>query len=194
LLLFQTGDPHGAHARLLADHVASAAVSLRQTDSAREPATVDISRAIFDERKIEGDLQRELSRTQRYHHSAAIVIVQATNVRLLRERFGSFLAERLVQRLGGALAQHTRDVDGIGSYHDSGYTMILTQASAEAAELAAKRLLARARSAALEGDGVPGLELHLLSGWASAPEDGTTTDALFAAAERRMYTEASEVA
>ena len=38
-----------------------------------------------------------------------------------------------------------------------------------------------------ESEHVPGLELHLVIGHATCPDDGATTDALYAAAQRRMY-------
>jgi diguanylate cyclase (GGDEF)-like protein len=143
---------------------------------------------VFDARKLETELQRELARAQRYKRPVAITVIEATNLRLLRERFGRFLTDRLLQRLGEALAQHARDIDVLGAYKQSGFTMILTEASVDGASKAAQRLLKVAQEARLDGEErVPGLELHLVVGHASSPKDGTTTDALFAAAEKRMY-------
>jgi GGDEF domain-containing protein len=88
--------------------------------------------------------------------------------------------------VGQALAQHSRDIDVIGQYKESGYSMVLSEASPEAARQATGRLLAIAQEAARDVR-VPGLELHLAAGWASYPVDGRATDAVFAAAERRMY-------
>jgi diguanylate cyclase (GGDEF)-like protein len=180
--------------RLLAQHVAVAAVNLRNASAAKETAPVDIVRSVFDARKLESELQRELVRAARYRRELSIVVIEATNLRLLRERFGRFLAERLVQRLGESLAQHAREIDVIGSYKESGYTMILAEAQAAGAAAAAERLLRAAADTRLEGEAVPGLELHLVSGHATCPADGTTSDALFAIAERRMYAAASQVA
>ena len=182
------------HMKLLAEHIACATVNLRNAQAGREQGVIDIVRSVFDARKLESELQRELSRAQRYGREVAIAVVEATNLRLLRERFGAFLTERLLQRLGEALAQQSREIDVIGAYKESGYTMILTEAKADGAELAARRLLAAAMSVKLEGDEVPGLELHLVAGWAAWPADGATSDSLFTAAERRMYGSASQVA
>ncbi len=173
--------------RLLADHVACAAANLRNADAARQHGVTDVVRSVFDERKLETDLQRELARAGRYKREVSIVVIQATNLRLLREQFGQFLTERLLQRMGTALSHNARDIDIIGAYRDSGYTMILAEAELEGAASAAHRLLAEAQDARLDGDQVPGLDLHLVAGWATCPDDGTSTDTLFAAAERRMY-------
>ncbi|MBI5284095.1 MAG: diguanylate cyclase [Chloroflexi bacterium] len=186
LLLMFAEQPQPEHMRLFADHVACAAVNLQQSQAARDQGVVDITRALFDTRKLESDLQKEVSRAARYHHQVSIAVVEATNLRLLRERFGDTLTDRLLQRLGGALAENARDIDVIGAYKESGYTMILTEASAEGAAIAAERLLRTAQGARLD-ESVPGLELHLVCGWATCPRDGSTTAALFAAAERRMY-------
>lgn len=187
LLLFFVGQPNAEHLQLLADHVSCAVVNLRQAEAARESGVTDVARSVFDARKIETDLQRELARAERYKREVSIAVIEATNLGLLRERFGPFLTERLLQQLGETLAGNARDIDVIGAYKESGYTMILTEASPEGAAAAAARLLATARASA-SGDGaVPGLELHLAAGWATAPADGVTTDAVFAAAEQRMY-------
>jgi hypothetical protein len=48
--------------------------------------------------------------------------------------------------------------------------------------------MATASSIELDGgERVPGLELHLAIGHATCAEDGATSDALYAAAQRRMY-------
>jgi len=187
LLLLFAGEPEPEHVRLFAEHVACATVNLRQSQAAREQGVIDITRSVFDARKIESDLQKELTRASRYKHQVSIAVIEATNLRLLYEKYGRFLTERLLQRLGGALAQDARDIDVIGAYKESGYTMILTEATAEGAAAAATRLLRTAQSTSLGDENVPGLELHLVCGWATCPVDGATTDALFAAAERRMY-------
>jgi diguanylate cyclase (GGDEF)-like protein len=192
LLLMFVGQPNPEHVQLLADHVSCAVVNLRQADAARETGVIDIARSVFDARKIEADLQRELARAERYKREVSIAVIEATNLRLLRERFGDFLTERLLQRLGETLAQNARDIDVIGAYKESGYTMILTEASPEGASNAAARLLATAKETAVGTDDVPGLELHLAAGWATAPADGVTSEAIFAAAERRMYDVSSQ--
>jgi diguanylate cyclase (GGDEF)-like protein len=186
--------PDEAQVRLLAQHIACAAVNLRNAQNAREAGVIDAVRSVFDARKLESELQRELQRADRYKREVSVVVIEATNLALLRDQFGSFLTDQLLQRLGGALAQHARDVDVIGAYKESGYVMILTEATGEGAAGAATRLLQTAESMRLD-EHVPGLELHLVAGWAACPADGVTSDALFAAAERRMYgTESSQVA
>jgi diguanylate cyclase (GGDEF)-like protein len=191
LLLLVSGDADAGRARALAAHIACAAVNLRQAQAERVQGNVDVIRSVFDQRKIEGELQRELARAERYKRQVSIAVIEATNAKLLREKFGRFLADRLLQRLGETLAQNARYIDVIGVYRDSGYTMILTEASPTAAEAAAKRLLAEAREVTIDGEPVPGLELHLVAGHATSPQDGTTTDALFAAAQGRMYSAAA---
>lgn len=196
LILMSVGEILPQQATLLAQHVATSAVNLRQSQAAATTdAIADVVRTVFDPRKLESELQREISRAGRYKRSVSICVIEATNMRLLRERFGSTLAQRLYDRLGERLAQHSRDIDVIGQYKASGYTMILSEAEPEGAKNAAARLLAIARDAQLDdSDHVDGLELHLACGWASAPTDGFTTETIFAAATRRMYDPKTQVA
>jgi len=194
MLLMHVGKPNVEHVGLLAAHVSCATVNLRQAQAARESGVIEIVRSVFDARKIEADLQRELARAERYKREVSIAVIEATNLTLLRDRFGAFLTDGLLQRLGESLAQNARDIDVIGAYKESGYTMILTEASPEGAESAARRLLAIAKEAAAGDGDVPGLELHLAAGWATSPTDGASNEAIFAAAERRMYGPQSQVA
>jgi diguanylate cyclase (GGDEF)-like protein len=191
LLTLTNGEIEPDRARLLAEHIAVAAVNLRQTNAAREQGVIDVVRSVFDARKLESELQRELARAMRYKREVSIVVVEATNLRLLREQFGRFLTERLLQRLGEVLASQAREIDVIGAYRESGYTMILTEAGGEHAPIARQRLLAVAENVRLEGENVPGLELHVLAGHATFPGDGETTETLFEAVERRMYGDAA---
>jgi len=191
LMLLLAGRASPEQVRLLASHVACAAVNLRQATTPVEEVA-NIVRTVFDARKTEAELQRELTRAERYQREASICVIEATNLRLLREQFGPDLVDAAYERVGQSLAQYSRDIDVIGQYKQSGYTMVLSEATAEGAVLATKRLLGIAREAA-PGD-VPGLELHFAAGWATCPIDGRTAEALFAATERRMYDPKSAVA
>jgi diguanylate cyclase (GGDEF)-like protein len=195
LILMLVGSANVEHIRLLGEHVACATVNLRQAQATREaaPTESDLVRTVFDARKTESELQRELMRAERYKRDVSVAIIEATNLRLLKEQFGAALTEALVERMGAALAQHSRDIDVIGQYKESGFTMILSEATASGAKTAAERLLAIARAAAVSDD-VPGLELHLACGWATYPEDGKPTLQLFSVAERRMYDPKTQVA
>jgi diguanylate cyclase (GGDEF)-like protein len=186
LVLLCSRAPQAEQLQLLAGHVACATANLRQGLAGVEGTTAAVKRSVFDARKLESDLQKELARADRYKHQVSIAVVEATNLRLLYEKFGRTLTDRLLDRLGAALAADARDVDVIGAYRDSGYTMILTEATAEGAAVAAERLL-RTAQAASRDENAPGLELHLACGWGTYPIDGTATPALFAAAVRRMY-------
>jgi diguanylate cyclase (GGDEF)-like protein len=194
LLLVFVEEPDVPLLAPFADHVACAMANLNPVQAALAPGDTDAIRSVFDARKLESELQKELSRAARYRHEVSVVVIEATNLRLLQERFGRLLTGQLFERLGAALAQNARDVDVIGAYKQSGYTMILTQAPPDGARAAAERLLSTAERLKLSAEGAPGLELHLASGWATSPEDGLTADAIFAVVERRMYDGAEQVA
>lgn len=193
LVLLLVGHAETEHLRLFGDHVACALVNLRQANSGTPATAAEVVRTVFDARKTEVELQRELLRAERYSREASICVIEASNLGILRDRFGTSLVEALLERVGKTLALHSRDIDAIGAYKESGYTMILSEASPEGAKLATRRLLRIAQDAAVEAS-VPGLELHLAAAWASCPQDGRTTDALFAAAQHRMYDPKTAVA
>lgn len=180
------------HLRLVAEHASCAAINLRNAGAIRDQVAVDVARSVFDRRKLEAELQRELTRAIRYRREVSICVIEATNLRLLRERFGASLTDGLVEALGESLARHAREIDLIGAFKDSGYTMVLAEASASGAEAAARRLRSEVDGLTLQApESVPGLELHLAVGWATCPADGSTVEALFTAAEQRMYQQAA---
>jgi diguanylate cyclase (GGDEF)-like protein len=194
LLLFAVGTPETELVRLFAEHVACAVVNLRQTLAAREaPTAGNVVRTVFDARKTESELQREIMRAGRFKRDVSVCVIEATNLRLLRERFGQALTEQILEQAGEALAAQSRDIDVIGQYKGSGFTMVLSEVSPDGVQLAARRLLAAAVQAGSDA-GVPGLDLHLACGWATWPSDGKSVEALFAAAERRMYDPKTQVA
>jgi diguanylate cyclase (GGDEF)-like protein len=169
-------------------------VNLRQTLAAKNATNVgEIVRTVFDSRKTVAELQREIMRAERFKRDVSICVIEATNLRLLRERFGPQLTQDLLDQTGELLAAHSREIDVIGQYKETGFTMVLSETSAEGVRQASRRLVAAATAAARDTN-VPGLELHLACGWASCPADGRSEDALFAAAERRMYDPKSQVA
>jgi PleD family two-component response regulator len=120
-------------------------------------------------------------------------VIEATNLRLLRERFGARLPEELLELVGATLSRHSRDIDVIGQYKQSGFTMVLSEVSADGVRQASRRLLLAATDAGRDAD-VAGLELHLACGYATYSADGKTPEALFAAAEQRMYDPKAQVA
>jgi diguanylate cyclase (GGDEF)-like protein len=194
LLLFIVGEPDAERVRLFADHVACATVNLRQALAARtDGAGGGVVRTLFDSRKVLAELEREIMRAERFKRDVSICVIEATNMRLLRERFGAELTEALLERTGEELAAHSRDIDVIGQYKASGFAMVLSETSAEGVRQASRRLMAAAAEAGRDTN-VPGLELHLAFGWATCPGDGKTEQALFAAAERRMYDPKTQVA
>lgn len=188
LLVLGTEATDAERVRLLAAHTGAACAKLGAADAIAEEATAaGAIPSIFDARKLESELQRELARSQRYGRDVSICVIEATNLSLLRERFGTALTDQLYDHLGAELARHARDIDIIGAYKQSGYTMVLAEAAPAGVEAAAQRLAAAARAVGLPGASIPGLELHLAVGWATAPEDGAASEDLFAAAQRRMY-------
>jgi len=188
LLLLLSRPVESDHLRLLGEHISCAAVNLRNAlSNASQQPQIDVARPVFDERKLETELQRELARAARYKRELSVVVVEATNIGLLRDVYGKFLAERRYALLGEALAECARDTDIVGSYKERGYTVILTEAQVGGVAGAARRLLAAAQASPAEGETVPGLELHLVAGWASFPGDGQASDTLFEMVELRMY-------
>jgi diguanylate cyclase (GGDEF)-like protein len=173
-----------SHIRLLCDHLAQALINLRQRDAARHRGEIDPVRWVSDERRLTEQLEREMGRATRHERPLSIMILRVSNLEDVACRFGRFLAERLLRRLGAVFSEQVRGSDFLGSYQEDGFALIMAETDAEAAARAAGRLLPFLLNGEPEWAAGPRPELRY--GVASFPEDGSTAESLLATAEARL--------
>lgn len=173
-----------SHIKLVCDHLAQALINLRQRDAARHRGEIDPVRWVSDERRLTEQMERELGRAIRHERPLSVLVLRVANLEDVHERFGRFLAERLLRRLGAILSEQIRSSDFLGSYREDGFAVIMAETSAEAASQAAGRLLPLVLRA--DPEWAEGPQPDLRYGVAAFPEDGSSPDSLLAAAEARL--------
>jgi diguanylate cyclase (GGDEF)-like protein len=185
LLLF--GNEHApiSHVTLLCEHLARALLNLREQEAGRRRGELDAVRWVSDERRFAEQFERELGRANRHQRPLSILLMRVANFQEVRAQLGRFLADRLLRRIGAILSEQIRGSDFLGAYGDDGFALIMAEANAAAAAEAAQRLMPMTSSVQLEGGGTP--TPHLYYGTATFPEDGSTVEALIAAAEVRLH-------
>lgn len=192
-LLMPAGAPsRPLQAELLGRHVAVAARNLRRTAADRKRGELDAVRWVYDENRFLEQLNGEVRRAQRHARPLSIMVTQVQNLDELRVRYGRFLADQLLRRVGVLLAEEMRDTDFVGAFRADGFATILVEADREGAARAEKRLHASLDSLRLPNTDLPGLNIQLACATATLPEDGETADELAAVAEGRLTNEETQ--
>ena len=188
LLLLMPAHPPAslALAELLARHVAVALKNQREREAGRKMGEVDAVRWVHDEQRFLDQLSREASRAQRHGRPLSILLLRLQNFEQIRDRYGRFLAERILQQIAISMEETMRTTDFLGAFKEDGFAAILVEANVKNAALARQRLsrgLDQARPAQAD---LPELSLELVSATATLPDDGKTAEELMTAAQARL--------
>lgn len=180
-----------ALAEQLGYQLAVALRNLREKESGRRRGEIDAVRWVYDQQRFEEQLSLEIHRAHRHKRPLSIMLLRVDNFRDLRERFGRFLAERLLRQVGGVLETAMRDTDFLGAYQDDGFAAILIEADAGASALALTRLTAGLKDVQVPNVELDDLHVSLSCATATTPGDGDTQEELFFKAEERLAVEAA---
>jgi diguanylate cyclase (GGDEF)-like protein len=179
-------------AELLARHLAVALKNLRDKEAGRRRGELDAVRWVYDERRFNEQLNREISRARRHQRSLSVLLLRVQNFQDLRLRFGRFLAERLLRQIGATMEETMRYTDFLGAYNDDGFAGLLVEADQASAARARDRVLEALANVSLPQADLPDLRLDLLCATATLALDGETGEELTAAARVRLDERANE--
>lgn len=188
LLLLMPADPPTplAQAELLGRHVAVALSNLREKEAGRKRGELDAVRWVYDERRFREQLAKEIRRAQRHKRPLSIMLLRIQNLEELRVRYGRFLAEQVLRRMGIQLADAMRDTDFLGAFRENGFAAILVEADEEGAQRAEQRLLTGVQTMKLPHADLPDMHIQLACATATLSDDGETAEELAAAAEAHL--------
>lgn len=133
-------------------------------------------------------LDEEVSRARRYHRPLSVIILDLDQFKVVNDRYGHLAGDAILQTVAEGLQRKTRASDILARYGGDEFCLILPETNAQGADSVAAKLTG-ATSAVVEklGKRWPGLFLSFTWGVASYPRDGTTSHALFAAADTALY-------
>jgi diguanylate cyclase (GGDEF)-like protein len=173
-------------AALFGRHVAVALENLREEEAGRKRGELDAVRWVYDEQRLEDQLTREIQRAERHDRPLSILLLRVQNLDELRERYGRFLADRVLRQIAGALEDAMRNTDFLGAFKEDGFAGILVEADKIAAERAKTRLGAALVEIRLPQANLPDLQVDLACATATFPEGGTVAKEMIAAAEAKL--------
>jgi diguanylate cyclase (GGDEF)-like protein len=134
--------------------------------------------------------QRELARAQREQSTAALLIIDMDNFKLINDTYGHLVGDAVLKALGSALTEELRGYDTVGRFGGEEFVAMLSDADATTALAVADRILERVRTlavAASKDDETTVSNLSASIGIACYPDQGTEVEDLLHAADAALY-------
>ena len=154
------------------------------TDKLRAHARTDELTALPNFRAFRERFDSEIDRAARYPERIGILVLDLDRFKQYNDMYGHLAGNEALQRVSHALRVGVRSVDFPARYGGEEFAVILPQIEATTLAAIAERIRAIVESLPAPANGAP---LTISIGGALYPEDGTTVDALFHAADERLY-------
>jgi diguanylate cyclase (GGDEF)-like protein len=144
-------------------------------------AASDSLTGLANHRRLLEVLEIEIERSRRTHRTFALLLFDLDDLKKINDKYGHLTGSQAIKRLGNALRSNSRTIDTPARYGGDEFAVILPEIDADAAQGVAARMCSR-----LANDGqVPHVTVSV--GVSVYPNDGTTIEKLFIAADRALY-------
>jgi diguanylate cyclase (GGDEF)-like protein len=140
-----------------------------------EAASVDPLTGLLNRRVFERDLSRELGRVLRHGGTFSVVMLDLDGLKGVNDSLGHAVGDAHLRALGSAMQSCTRSEDSAYRIGGDEFALVLPAAWGEQNDGVMDRLAAAA------------LPARFSWGAASCPADGSSTAAVVAAADARLY-------
>jgi diguanylate cyclase (GGDEF)-like protein len=161
-------------------------VRMMQAELSRVAHT-DALTGLANRRAVLVRFAEEASRTVRHGQRFGVAIFDLDHFKQVNDRFGHAVGDEVLKGAATALASAKRNEDILARIGGEEFVVILSpQQSIEGALEAAERLRAAVSAMELKAGGAA-LVVTASGGVALYPDDGSDWDALYAAADRRLY-------
>jgi diguanylate cyclase (GGDEF)-like protein len=162
---------------------------LRMAKSAQEKevnqnaptAAIDALTGLANYRRLSETIESEIKRSERTARTFAVLIFDLDGMKRINESLDHLAGNRALCRLANIFRFFCRSIDTVAWYGGDEFAIILPETAAKDTDAVGRRICE-----CLSND----CENRLLSvrvGAAVYPEDGTTTEALFQAADRALF-------
>ncbi len=194
--LFHT-DPHcyvDDHRRLITSVAEQAGAVIHNSiafEQAQEDSLTDPLTSLPNRRSMFARLTHELARAERLQSQLALIVLDVDDFKRINDTRGHHVGDQTLLEVACALKLALRPYDLCVRFAGDEFVIVISDCPPEDAEL--KRVELQQRIGAIEIDGGQGgpFRLRASAGAAVFPDDGTTTEALLAEADRRMYRDKS---
>ncbi|MGZ8649287.1 MAG: diguanylate cyclase, partial [Solirubrobacteraceae bacterium] len=101
----------------------------------------DALTGLFNRRRLEHELDRQVALTERYKTAAALLMLDLDNFKYVNDTLGHAMGDELIVRVANALRERLRDTDVIARLGGDEFAIILPETDTAAAESLATGLL-----------------------------------------------------
>ncbi len=101
----------------------------------------DALTGLFNRRRLEHELDRQVAYTERYEAGAALLMLDLDNFKYVNDTLGHAMGDELIVRVANALRERLRDTDVIARLGGDEFAIILPETDTAAAEILATGLL-----------------------------------------------------
>ncbi len=150
-------------------------------DHLRHLAATDALTGLANYRKLSETLESEIRRSERTERAFAVLVFDLDGMKRINDSDGHLAGNRALCRLADILRFSCRSIDTAARYGGDEFAIILPESNGKEADAVGRRICERLSSDREE----PPLSVSV--GIAVYPEDGTTIETLFHAADRGLY-------
>ena len=153
-------------------------------DTWQEAAFTDHLSGLPNRRRLERELEQEISRTERYGHPFSLLMLDIDNFKRVNDSFGHETGDEVIRILSKTLQEGIRGIDLAARIGGEEFAIILTETSLERAMEVAERLRLAIKVVQIPLVG----SITVSVGIAEAPFCAQTTRDLLASADAALYT------
>lgn len=183
------GTRYGGAERDLASTLSfAAAIALKNAELVERlhnEATTDELTGLFNRRALETRLEAEISRSNRHQIRSTIVLVDLDRFKVINDTLGHAAGDRYLVLVSQILRNHVRTLDVVGRLGGDEFLVILPMTTPAEAGIFVRRVTMAMRELAAAHPEFGKTSLSV--GIAEAPRDGTTPEAVLAAADAALY-------
>jgi diguanylate cyclase (GGDEF)-like protein len=155
----------------------------RATADSHTDALTDMPNRRF----VDAHVARELARAHRAGTAFAVLVIDMNDFKVINDRLGHAAGDMVLKAVAQCLRRGLRPHDVCGRHGGDEFVVVLTGAGADVAERKIAELARAIEELSIDVGGRDPISVSASVGAALYPADGATLDALFAAADVRMY-------
>ncbi len=106
-------------------------------------AVTDPLTGLYNRRKLEEALGREIERAGRYQRPLSLIMLDVDNLKAVNDRFGHQAGDEVLRHTAAVIREQIRGVDIATRYGGDEFMIVLPEAGLEEATLVAKRIISR---------------------------------------------------
>jgi diguanylate cyclase (GGDEF)-like protein len=175
---------------VLASHMAASLSNARMLRRLEELATTDGLTGLLNKRAMIEIAEQKLSAARRFQRRLSVLVADIDHFKKVNDTHGHDAGDVIIKGLGEMLRRAKRTTDAVARFGGEEFVIICEETDARGAVLLAERVreeLGRATFHAPGKDGSAAIQVTCSMGIATYPEDGTTWDELFKAADEALY-------